>query len=587
MELEHILEKRTADELRSLCKLFGKPKDPLTTKAHAMDFWCSLIRTSPRDFINNLDPSERLLLAEIAHIKELPAEAAFIAKYGVPYPKPSTRFDNRSKTSLLACLIHFDFRNDFTFLWDGIEVFRPLTAAPPAPTVRSLAEPPAQAEGSPVHHFEGEANVLLELGRVLRLVQTGRIKVSDKASRPTDASVRSISEVLVQPDFDLSPASASRNGWNYSDDCGPVRAHAWGVLIQQCGWTKSKKGQLCLTTAGTQILSTPTPEAFKVGVEGFIHDVRFDELHRINHIRGQTGKAKRWISDPGERRESISFAMEHLPAGEWIAFDEAFRFFLASDGVVEVESTNGYLYIGDAQYGHIYNSVSLFKQFTRAVIMESFATLGLVDIAYTSPHGIWPEFEDSYGRDEHEFLGRYDGLTAMRITALGAYCLGSSEIYSTPISSESPALHVLPNYEITALATPSPGTLSTLELLAVKVSDAVWKLDPETILRSVESGTSWVSLRTMLGGASRHEIPKNVETWFDDMEARAGKCLRTSEAVLLEWEDEAIAVTLANSSGIASLCYHAGGKRLVVPRKNLAAFTREARKRGHLLALAK
>ncbi|MEX1117412.1 MAG: hypothetical protein WEB60_01330 [Terrimicrobiaceae bacterium] len=586
MNLEDILDQLLADELRALCKRFGKKNEALTTKAHCNKFLSHRIRTMPQDVISLLDPGERFLLAEIAHTKKVPSEPSFVAKYGLPFPKKSHRWEDRkAPPTLLIGFIYKSHRHDFHVICPEVEIYRPLLPPPPESSITPLSAPPALLEGEPVRLFESEAKAFLELGRVLRLVQSGKIKVTEKTSRPTDASVRGINPVLMQPDFDLSPPKNAR-GYNYEDQAGAVRAHAWGVLIQQCGWAKAKKDILVLTPAGTSWVLEPSARIYKEGVETFFDDEAFDELHRVNHIRGQTGKTRRWISSPGERRDAIASAMSKMPIGEWISFDETFRFLLAEQGVIKVGGSDG-LYICDAHYGHIYDEVDLSKQFTRAVLMESFATLGLVDIAYGSPHGIWPEFAESYGSESHDFLGRYDGLAAIRLTPLGAFCFGHADSYTPPTTQMEPSLRVLANHEITALTLPDPATISSLEMFAIRQSDAVWRLDQETILRTVEAGIPWATLHKMLRTSTKGDIPANIEKWFDDLEAKSRRCLLASEAVLLEWEDESDAVTLANSSGTAPLCFHAGGRRLVIPRKNLATFTREARKRGHLLPLVK
>jgi len=47
------------------------------------------------------------------------------------------------------------------------------------------------------------------------------------------------------------------------------------------------------------------PEEFRKGVGRFFKDSSFDELRRINHIRGQTGKTKRSMVAVSKRREAI------------------------------------------------------------------------------------------------------------------------------------------------------------------------------------------------------------------------------------------------------------------------------------------
>lgn len=101
---------------------------------------------------------------------------------------------------------------------------------------------------------------------------------------------------------------------------GAVRAHAWPVLVQQCGWAKVRKGALILTESGKDILQQFTPDKLRAGVNLGIGDDKFDELNRIHHIRGQSGKAKRWMTDPSFRKGAIVDAMEKYAPGSWIPF---------------------------------------------------------------------------------------------------------------------------------------------------------------------------------------------------------------------------------------------------------------------------
>jgi hypothetical protein len=47
-----------------------------------------------------------------------------------------------------------------------------------------------------------------------------------------------------------------------------------------------------------------------------------------------------------------------------------------------------------------------------------------------------------------EFFSRYDGLMFVRVTPLGAYCLGAASDYAHSPGEVKPVLQVLPNLEI-------------------------------------------------------------------------------------------------------------------------------------------
>jgi hypothetical protein len=183
-----------------------------------------------------------------------------------------------------------------------------------------------------VHSFEGERIGPAELDRLLRLIQGGKVKVTDSTHRPTDATVRLVGGLLLEPDFALEEPQEHLGELEkkYYTASGPVRAHAWPGVVQQCGWAKAKGGALALTDEGKELLRQFDGQRFRSGVGELLDDSEFDELQRINHIRGQSGKAKRWITAPSERKRAILRALATFPIGQWLAFEEARRLIEAS-----------------------------------------------------------------------------------------------------------------------------------------------------------------------------------------------------------------------------------------------------------------
>jgi hypothetical protein len=364
-----------------------------------------------------------------------------------------------------------------------------------------------------------------------------------------------------------------------------VRAHAWGVLVQQCGWAKAQRGELKLTTEGQAMLREFTPDAFRAGVARFLADGDFDELHRINHIRGQTGKGRRWISDPGLRKTSLNSALDGLPIGEWLDYEEVYRVAVASGEEWDVLTEDaGVLYFAELQYGVINDLGGLNSQYLRALLLESFATLGLIDVGYVYPHSRWPDLSDSWGIDSLSYCGRYDGLLYVRLNPLGAYALGYAERYEAAISAGPKALQVLPSLEIRAtIGSLNAADCAMLELMASRRDEQVWRLDQERILSHVEAGGAMAGLRQFLEHNAEGGLPEEVATCLAAIELRIGAFKRARDAVLIEWEDEQLARYLAGESSTTALCHHAGGDRLVVPKEQLPAFRRAVRKLGFVV----
>jgi hypothetical protein len=115
----------------------------------------------------------------------------------------------------------------------------------------------------------------------------------------------------------------------------------------------------------------------------------------------------------------------------------------------------------------------------RAFLFESLATLGVVDVAYVYPDGLWPELGDRWGTDDLAFCSRYDGLLYLRLNAWGAHCLGLTDAYAAPAAERQNLFKILPNREIVLMGSqePSLADLSFLGQFALQKGEFVWELD--------------------------------------------------------------------------------------------------------------
>ncbi len=497
---EHLLNLGTDVQKKWLRQVDAWDKT-LTRKAQFGAAMEAYLRDNLAGFIARLSEAEKNLLAESAHEGRLIGAREFAAKFGVPYPMPKGSYDYNEPVSLLhavICVPRFRFDDEPHVARELTEPLRRLLPKPAAPQVRTLEAVPGFWQSRPIHVHEGERVVPGELGRVLRLIQGGKIHIADSSRRPTDAATRLMGEALLVPDFALEPPAGEIDQW--TELGGPVRAHAWGVLVQQCGWAKPYAGALKLTTAGQAMLRGFSAEAFRAGVMAFLGDGEFDEMHRIPHIRGQSGKARRWISDPLVRKDGLHDALGALPVGAWVTYDEALRIIEASGANWDVlKEDAGVLYFSELRYGVIYDQDALNSQFLRALFMESFATLGWLDIGYVYPHSLWPDFSGAWGIDEMSFCGRYDGLLYVRLNPLGAYALGYADSYEFRPETGPKLFHVSPNLEIDLTTEVlNPGDRALLELMAVSQNERLWVLDAERILTHVESGGALAELLQFL-----------------------------------------------------------------------------------------
>ena len=88
-------------------------------------------------------------------------------------------------------------------------------------------------------------------------------------------------------------------------------------------------------------------------------------------------------------------------------------------------------------------------RYALCLLFEYAATLGLIDVAYRpsrqAPGRTTPT---SGGPIDLEYLSRYDGLQYLRLTPLGAWCLGVAETYEPPRIEAAPVFTILANLEL-------------------------------------------------------------------------------------------------------------------------------------------
>jgi hypothetical protein len=586
-----LLPNLNANVLKAFARQLALPKT-LTRKPELITELDRYVRENLSNLLAHCSVTEKQLLAEAAHNSGRVDPIAFRAKYGKACPLPDNPYWGTTITLLLLLL---EYQGGEWKMPPSIgERVRGLLEKPAPAAIQVVGNLPKEytppqetwrkAAPRPIHVHEGERIVFPELRSVLKLVQAGKLKVTDKGGRPTEDTVRLISEVLVVPDFVVDPPPEMTT--EYTEHAGALRAHAWGVLVQQCEWAKAKSGRLALTSDGQKLLASMEVSEFAAGVEAFLWDDEFDELNRINHIRGQTGGGKRYLTSPADRRPEITESVAQWPVNQWIAFDQAACFLLATGHRFEVTTADHTLYFGELQYGLLGgHGGQINRQYLRAFLFESLATLGLIDIAYVYPHHLWPELGNSWGIDELSFCSRYDGLLYVRLNALGAYCLDATGVYQPAVPAEPRGWRVLPNREIALIdgQQVSPADRHVLALFATEKSEHLWELDPARILDHLESGGKVEDALQFLESNCAPPIPETVQTMLSDL-ARRGTVVRAvEEALLIEVADETTAALIAHDSQAGKYCRLAGGGRLAVPRRNSRAFRSAIKKLGFII----
>ena len=596
------LEVKTVDELKKLCALLSLDQK-LTRKADLVTAILQQIEGSKiKEIWQQLDELQKSAVAEVVHSSGNNYNAdAFVAKYGQrPNFGTGDRYSSRYQPSLLSL-----------FLYQGVmpsELKQTLKAFVPKPQATRLKEvrdkiPDTFLVRQQKYWNDGEYEVPLtvcemeqvaqkDLLSVLRLIQSGKVSVSDKTSLPSGATVKAIATILLGCDFYDDQQRKAEAQYNYitpDDDIGGIKAFAWTALLQVGNMAELSGKKLVLTKAGLKALQDPPAKTLQTLWKRWLKNTTFDEFRRIDEIKGQTGKGARGMTAVAGRREVIASALSECPIDKWIQFREFSKYMIATGHLFEVTRDPYELYICELGYGNLGYSGShdwniLQERYMRCLLFEYAATLGLIDVGYVDPGVAWRDFGDLWGTDDLNFLSRYDGLIYFRLTAIGAYCLGLTEKYQPVAIANSQTLRVLPNLEIVASGIGlNISDALVLDLYAQRIADQIWQLDSDKLLTAIEDGHQVAELKQVLEQNSSEPLPESVQEFLNNASEKASSLRDLGEAKLIECASSNLATLIANDPLTKKYCQLVGSRVLVVLAIHEGKFRKALRQIGYAL----
>ena len=635
--LKDALENNTVDNLKKLLALFKTAERP-TRKSAIIDVLAAQMAGDKlREAWERLDEMQQAAVAEAVYAPDGYFDAGrFKVKYGKSPAFgtiPNWQNGYREEASLLSMFLHRHALPED--LKPRLKAFVPV---PPPITLESqediedvynLLEKDYDYKTKkytdvvtplPIARCETERNALQDAPVMLRLISAGKVSVSEKTNLPTAGSVKAIGALLRGGDFYdnmpgatedkdeddpaedgitlveiMSPLGRRRKGravrralygGEEEEAVGPIKAFAWPLLMQAGKFAVLHGKKLDLTPAGQKALLTPPSEILRSLWQNWLKSSLYDELRRINNIRGQTGNGQKGLTATKNRREAIVQTLRVCPVDKWISLDQFLRY-LHAEHDFEVTRDDWSLYISSPQYGSLGDGDSwnvLQGRYALCFLFEYAATLGLIDVAYTQPAGVRNDYGNLWGADDFDSFSRYDGLLYLRLNSLGAYCLGLAETYTLAPQEHRPTLRVLPNRDvvITDLQA-AAGDMLILSLYAEKSSERVWRLEQAKMLETVESGRDLKELRELLQTRSENELPDVIARFLNDVEERSRRVLDRGAARLIECADKDTAQLLAHDPRTKRYCMAAGERHIVVSAENETAFRKSLRQLGYIL----
>ena len=396
-----------------------------------------------RELYESLDDLGKSTVREAVHSPTGQLDASrFAAKYG-QLPNRWGR-DEQSKLSAF-----------FPLGWwlpsDLLSMLQSFVPEPEAPQVKTVHElPEAVAEAGPSWQLrDGKRErqpvplrlrltspaALREFTTMLRLVEAGKVRVSEKTRKPSQATVDLILPLLIEGDF-----YQAEERIEYAKQTGQdlaIRAYAWPCILQAAGLVSLAGGRLELSREGRKVLTRQPELTIRDAWKRWDATKLFDEFDRIEQVKG---KATARLSAVADRRHSVARALAKCPPGAWIEIDEFFRFLKALGLDFALAHNEWKLYLCEALYGSFgydgrHDWELLQGRFIMATLFEYAATLGLIDVAYVPPEDGRDDFYDRWGVDDISSLSRYDGLKYIRLNPSGAWCLGVADDYQPESSA--------------------------------------------------------------------------------------------------------------------------------------------------------
>jgi hypothetical protein len=581
-------ERYNSEALRQLAQALGVAgpgrKADLATGIAAAVLGRDANSRRSEDLFTRLTDIEKAAVAEALYDENRTFDAArFHAKYGsVPvWVSPRRAREGTTLVGLFLLPGKSDREPDQPFIPADLATrLRTFVPEPLKEVLGCLDEPVSVNDHLTLTVVDTEQAASQELFAVLQLVDMGKIQVSAQTRRPSAKGMAAIREVLVGGDF--YPSEEKAHKWQQA--IGSIRAFAWPLLLQAAGLASIAGSRLALTAAGRRALGRPAAETLRHAWKKWVGTSIFDEFSRVDVIKGQSDR-KRLTAVVG-RRQAIADALAECRVGAWIAIGELSRHMRATGNTFEVAHDPWTLYIGEMQYGSLgYDGSNgwevLQERYMLAFLFEYAATLGLVDAAYTTPEDARRDFRSMWGTDELSFLSRYDGLSCVRLTRLGAFCLDLGDSHELTAAPSASRLSILPTLDIVAdCGRFDPGDETFLSTFCVRRAEG-FALDRATALAAIEKGHRASDLARFLEDACDDALPDGAQAFLEDLARRAATLSVAGHALLIECADPDLAFRLGHGTKTKQLCTVVDNRTIVVPAESEAAFRRAVKALGY------
>ena len=415
--------------------------------------------------------------------------------------------------------------------------------------------------------FEREKLALNELHSMLILLQDKQLKVSEKTGAASSATVKKVANDIHEYYEDVSCDAAA--GMEF------IVSYGWLRLLGNSKLSKQSKTTLIPARKSNKNSADTIKDIWEQWVSNRVHD----EFRRIDNIKGQNGKGKRFFTHVVTRRQAIITALKECKANAWINFNDFANFMFISGAELEITTAPHFLYLYSPEYGEFYEGSweGLEVRYLRCFLVEYAATLGLIDVVMIPPEGS-REDDDGCGYydgiNEMDCLSRYDGLRFFRLTPLGEYVLELTDCYQEKDTATSETtLSIQRQGRIAFDNKPTPWEQRFISLYGDQSKDTVWKLSRRKIMEALQVGGSTDELkRFLMDREDQPFLPEDCESLLKQAEANRDGVKPQGEALIMTCKNQEIAELIVSDKALSKWCQRLGKLQIVIPKSKEKKF---------------
>ncbi|MGM0431933.1 MAG: hypothetical protein ACQEQU_04400 [Spirochaetota bacterium] len=216
-----------------------------------------------------------------------------------------------------------------------------------------------------------------------------------------------------------------------------------------------------------------------------------------------------------------------------------------------------------------------------ALLMTILHLLGFVDLAYT------PEVDSKIHLPGKNYLSRYDGVSACRLSSYGAYFIGKDEEFNgITSSSPNPIIRLDDRELVIRVEHPNTTTAVLLKRFAEQVGVSLYTVRTDTFLEGCYSSEELSEKIEQFKKLTSQQLPARWQRFFSELESSANTLHPDTTPYIiyhLDAEDLKTREIFTQDEYLKSVCIRATGPRIIIPRKEYKKVSLTCRGYGILI----